>query len=513
MEVNSLQQTSLQRTSRRLRLLVVAASYGEKNIESLKRIIRNYQSMEMEVAIIVVSEAPKDLGSNVKVLVGLPSRNPWSLPFAHKRVFAENLDRYDLFVYTEDDIEVTQRHLQTFLRVTPELKSDEIAGFLRYEIDQFGTRSFPEAHGCYHWKADSVAQRGPYTVAQFTNEHAGFYILNQAQLRRAINSGGFLQAPYEGQYGLPETAATDPYTRCGFRKVICLSLLEDFLIHHMSNAYAGRLGLPLSAFQDQIQALIEISAGLHPACSLGQSESKLSRNRWSKSYYEKPSDELLTTVPIESKRILSVGSGFGDTELALQNRGAEVTALPLDSVIGAALAKRGIEVVFGSLDQCLQSLGSRTFDCVLISNLLHLFPEPRRILDRLQRFVRAEGTIVVTGPNFDFYKIIIKRLLRRGDLGRLGDFDRSGIRLCRPGASRNVLVGRGFSVEAVRWFNASSEHSRASRNGATFGRWTAADWGMVARRRSPSPGRFESENVSGKTPMTSDGPVPASTVE
>src|SRR5580704_3088290 len=148
-----------------LRFLVVIASFGEKNIPFLKRIIRQYQNMPFDVDLVVVSEAPKDLGPEVKVIVGLPAKNPWSLPFAHKKVLAENLDQFDLFAYSEDDIEVTEENIQAFLRVTPNLKKDEIAGFLRYEIDKSGCSSLPEAHGPYHWKADSVQQRGPDTIA------------------------------------------------------------------------------------------------------------------------------------------------------------------------------------------------------------------------------------------------------------------------------------------------------------------------------------------------------------
>ena len=104
--------------------------------------------MTMEVDVIVVSEAPKDLGPEVKVIVGLPSPNPWSLPFAHKAVFAQNVDRYDLFIYSEDDMYVTEENIQAFLRATPQLEPREIAGYLRYEIGQSGVWSLPEtAHG------------------------------------------------------------------------------------------------------------------------------------------------------------------------------------------------------------------------------------------------------------------------------------------------------------------------------------------------------------------------------
>jgi hypothetical protein len=82
-----------------LRVLVAIASYGEKNIGFLKTIVQQYQSMTMAVDIVVISEAPKDLPSGVTLVVGLPSSNPWSLPFAHKPIFAEKIDQYELFIY------------------------------------------------------------------------------------------------------------------------------------------------------------------------------------------------------------------------------------------------------------------------------------------------------------------------------------------------------------------------------------------------------------------------------
>src|SRR5271165_2697316 len=182
------------------KLLVAICSYGETNLKLLRQIIHTYRSMALEVDVVVLSEAPKDLGSEVKVVVGLPARNPFSLPFGHKAIFAENLDRYDLFAYSEDDIGVTESNIRAFLNATAQLESDEIAGFLRYEVDRSAKWKVSEPWGPYHWKAESVKRRGAYVIAEFTNEHAGFYILTQAQLRKAIASGGFLRAPYSGRY-------------------------------------------------------------------------------------------------------------------------------------------------------------------------------------------------------------------------------------------------------------------------------------------------------------------------
>ncbi|MGZ3611690.1 MAG: class I SAM-dependent methyltransferase, partial [Ktedonobacteraceae bacterium] len=90
--------------------------------------------MPFEVDIFVLSEAPKDFGSDVTVLVGLPSKDPWSLPFGHKKLFAENVNRYDLFIYTEDDTLIRKENILSYLRATEELGEDLLPGFIRYEL-------------------------------------------------------------------------------------------------------------------------------------------------------------------------------------------------------------------------------------------------------------------------------------------------------------------------------------------------------------------------------------------
>lgn len=464
------------------RLLVAIASYGEKNIEFLRRIIRRYLSMAMQVDVVVLSEKPKDLGAGVEVVVGLPSGNPWSLPFAHKPIFAQKVDQYDLFAYSEDDMEVTEANIGAFVRITPELEANEIAGFLRYEMHPSGARWMPDVLGGCHWKCDSVAQRGQHLVAEFTNEHAAFYLLTQSQLRRAIASGGFLRAPYEGRYDMLCTAATDPYTCCGFRKVICVSALEEFLIHHMSNRYVGQMGLPLDQFKEQIQTLWEIRNGAHPASQLVEVTPKVLQPKWSKWYYEKLGDEVLRAVPEDARTVLSVGCGWGDTEVSLKERGACVTALPLDSVIGAAAARRGIGVVYGTWPECLSRLDGRQFDCVLLSDLLHLQEDPCKLLAQCGQFVGAGGMLVVKSPNFDRIPTLINRALGRGAYAKLRKFGESGIAVCGPGMLRRALRGAGFKVASLRWLDHVVHRGGWIGSRLRFGRLTARDWILQAQR-------------------------------
>ena len=170
----------------------------------------------------------------------------------------------------------------------------------------------------------------------------------------------------------------------------------------MSNRYAGVMGIPLIAFQDQIQTLNHIQDGLHPATSLCEVEPKILQSNWSKSYYETPQQELLSVIPKDATEVLSVGCGWGAFESMLQRRGYKVTALPLDSIIGVSVASQGMEVINGTLAECAALLRGKSFDCVLVSNILHLLGDPWAILREYGSLVSKGGYIVIVGYNFNF---------------------------------------------------------------------------------------------------------------
>lgn len=456
----------------RPRILVVIASYGARNLSLLKQVIRRYQGMTLDVDVKVVSNDPKDLGPEVEVVVGLPSKNPWSLPFAHKAIFAGNLEKYDYFVYSEDDIGVTEGNILAFIGVSRSLASDEIAGFIRFEVAGSGSRSYPDFHEGFHWKPDSVRQRGEHIVAEFTNLHAAFYVLSREQLRQAIASGGFLREPYEGEYDMLCSAATDPYTSCGFRKVVCVSSLEDFTLHHLSNRYAGQVGISSDCLESQLCALIGIAEGTHPVSELLELRCSWPSGRWAKSYYEKPNAALLELIPRGARTVLSIGCGSGQTEALLMKQGLNVMALPLDSVIGSVPARLGVPVLYGKLNQCEEELNDQVFDCVIATNLLHLVPDLEQTLRVLSRHVRQGGNLLIAGPNFGSVKVVIKRTLNIKGFGLLNSFDRGGVRTVGPGALNRYLKKLGMRVDSVRWLTASSDALVAAKLGQAW----ASDW-------------------------------------
>jgi 2-polyprenyl-3-methyl-5-hydroxy-6-metoxy-1,4-benzoquinol methylase len=432
-------------SSRQMRVLVAISSYGVSNDQHLIRLLDEYRAMPHSVDIVVFSNIAKDLGTDVKVVVGLPTRNPWSLPFAHKQLFVDRSRDYDLFIYSEDDTLVTRNHVDAFLCVSDVLADDEVTGFLRCERTEDGRVAYPDVHWDYHWDIKSVSSKGGYTFAFFTNEHAACYILTRAQLQRAIKSGGFLIGPHHGKYGLPESAATDPYTQCGLRKLICISHFNDFLVHHLPNKYVGRLGLDAPRFECQIQELLKIAAEGNAPGSLLDRHPEFKASEFGKNYYEPVRKDLVRLIPARARAVLSIGCGWGATEKYLAQSGRKVVAVPLDAIISTCAQAGGVEIVQGDLNMATSRLSGEKFDCLLISNVLHLVPDPGEVLAALMPLLSDEAIVITAIPNLLRASVLWRKWRGLESHRFLGDYARSGVH-----STSHEIVRMWFSRGGLR---------------------------------------------------------------
>lgn len=466
-----------------MKLLVAIASYGRKNDAYLERVLSEYRSMSYETDILVLCNLDKDCGKDIQVVTGTPTRNPHSLPFGHKQVFAARKDAYDLFVYTEDDILITQRNLEAFLQASSILPPGDLAGFFRWEQYPDGRRFYPDAHFFYRWVPGSVQVAGNHTFARFTNDHSGCFALTRGQLRQAIESGRFLVPPHEHRYSLLETAATGPYTECGFRKLICLSNFDDFLVQHLPNRYIGTpLGLDGSEFSRQVEALLHPRHVLYAAVSLLEPETKTFHCRWSKNYYEPCRADLIGMFPAGTRSVLSIGCGWGETEAELARKGIGVTAIPLDSVIASCAESRGVEVVYGDLDGAVEQLRGRRFDGVLMTGILHLLDDPAKAVAHASSLLAEGGVLVATIPAFHRLPILWERLNHPSRYRGLRDFQRSGIHPISRRLAKAWFRNAGLSVDRIssiipqRWRNVAGLSHRLANA------FLASEYALVGRR-------------------------------
>ena len=431
-----------------MKILVAIANHGTKNMGYLATLLNEYRSMPFDTDIVVLSNIPKDLGSDVEVILGCPTKDPWSLPFGHKEVFADRISDYDLFIYSEDDTLITERNIRAFLKAVEVLPKQEIPGFIRFELDKSGERNYSTIHSHFHWSPSTVKCIGPYTFARFTNDHSACYMLTREQLQSAISSGGLLVEPHQEKYDLLVTAATDPYTQCGFTKVICVSHLEDFCLHHLPNQYIGKMGVSSADLQQQIGALMSIVSNSRSSQVLFNGETTLKQGRWSKSYYEEDRTDVVNLVPQDVNSVLSIGCGNGSTESFLVERGMHVTAVPLDSVIGACAEAREIEITPPNFEKALVTLSGRLFDCIIFVDVLQHIQDPVGVISRFKELVTPEGVILISVPNFNHIKVWYDLIRGEITLKQRRAFDNSRLHFATKSKVRRWLKRCG--IEPVR---------------------------------------------------------------
>lgn len=428
------------------------ASYGTSNDGYVAQLIEQYRAMPFETHIVLLSNIDKSeaFPGTETLIVDLRGKNPWSLPFPHKQMFAERLNEYDLFIYSENDTPITENNIRSFLEVSEGLAENEIAGFLRYEKGPNGSLNYPEVHGYFHWDPQSVRRRGEQVFAHFTNEHSACYILTRQQLKRALDSGGFLVEPHAGKYDLLCSAATDPYTQCGFEKLTCISRLDDFLVHHLPNKYVGtKFGVNDPELRRQIRSLIKISQNGHRPSSLFPTETKLKDGIYAKNYYEPATPEIMSLIPPDARTVLSLGCGWGATEAALAEKGLQVTAVPIDPVIPGEAEAKGVEIVNGDFEAAKAKLSGRTFDCLLLSNVLHLVREPERVLSAFGSLLSAGGVVIFSVPNVRNVWVMKRRICGDEGFRLLGDFEATGTHATSPTVVRGWCQGAGLKDSRI----------------------------------------------------------------
>ena len=367
-----------------------------------------------------------------------------------------------MFIYSEDDILITEKNLRAFLEVTETLREDEIAGFLRVEKGSNGNVNYPDVHGNFHWDPTSLRSRGKYTLANFTNEHAACYVLTQEQLRKAVKSGGFLVEPHEWKYDLLCTAATDPYTQCGFTKLIPISHLDDFTVHHLSNKYVGKVGVDEPELRAQVDTMLRLAENACKPMPLLNTETKLWRGMYSKDYYEPLSEEVISMIPPEARSVLSIGCGSGATECRLAESGLRVVAVPLDPVICSSAAARGVEMVFGDFRTAREKLKDERFDCLLYLNVLHLARDPVEVLSLFRDTLSVESVVIIQAPNMLCVPAIWRRIRNALRYRDLGNYELTGAHFSSHRKSSH-LVSQFRSKSRSDCGNASSPRRLSSR--------------------------------------------------
>lgn len=231
-------QASFSGAVKALRVKVIIINYRADQLKYLHQVVSEYKGMaryqvDLNIYTTVPLEYPHVLYLESEFPKSLPAPGH-QLPWPSRKEMAAEVDNYDLFIYTENDHLITEDNIEAFLEHSGCLQEGQVSGFIQYELDAAGKKILIVNP---YW--DKLTKERTSDTFQLRNVHQGCWILLRKDLKRAIDSRGFLVGLHAGPYGGLEQAASDPYTQCGLTKVFptYYGLCERLLIHHLPNKY------------------------------------------------------------------------------------------------------------------------------------------------------------------------------------------------------------------------------------------------------------------------------------
>jgi SAM-dependent methyltransferase len=230
-------------------------------------------------------------------------------------------------------------------------------------------------------------------------------------------------------------------------KLVPISDLDDFTVHHLPNKYLGRYGVDGPELSAQIDAMLRLAGDARTPAPLLNAETKLWRGMYSKDYYEPRSEEVLSVIPPEAHSVLSVGCGAGATECCLAERGLRVVAVPLDPVVCSSAAARGVDIVAGDFRAAKEKLKGQRFDCLLFLNVLHLARDPIEVLSLFRDTMSAKSVVIIQAPNMLCVPDVWRKIRTAPRYRDLGNYDLTGAHFSSIGEVRGWCRKSGLRVD------------------------------------------------------------------
>lgn len=166
--------------------------------------------------------------------------HPWHLTWAHRPLLKSQIGKYDVFMYNEDDILVTQNNIDYWFEYNPfAISLGKDLGFIRIETDNFENEFVVDLlHGEKH---DGRWKYGNTDFAILRRNYRGFWLYNSHLMEYFSNTNGFCSMPnYTDQ--CRENAARgmqhEYYTKT-IVPIIDGKLHMDSRVYHLSNNYWG----------------------------------------------------------------------------------------------------------------------------------------------------------------------------------------------------------------------------------------------------------------------------------
>ncbi|MET0758939.1 MAG: class I SAM-dependent methyltransferase [Flavobacterium sp.] len=178
----------------------------------------------------------------------------------------------------------------------------------------------------------------------------------------------------------------------------------------------------------------------------------MSYNEKASNYFGNIRIDLINFLNTDQRglKTLEVGAAYAETLHYLKSNGIASEAIGIDIFEDLANKQNYKPIdhyIFGNIEEMELPEYNNYFDLILLPDVLEHLIEPQKVLHKLSKYIKAEGTIVVSMPNIRHFSAFIKIFLKGNfKYEESGLFDNTHLRFyCRKDI-QDLLTSSGFEV-------------------------------------------------------------------
>jgi len=166
-------------------------------------------------------------------------------------------------------------------------------------------------------------------------------------------------------------------------------------------------------------------------------------------YYNHQRKDVVSLVPLGTKRLLEIGCGTGATAEVLRKEGVqEIIGIEINEMAGEIAKNRFDKVIIGDVDEVSKDMPDAYFDLILYNDILEHLVDPWKTLASHKRLIKSKGYILLSIPNVRHWSVLYNLVIR----GRWsyqnegGILDRSHLRFFTRYELSKLIYETGYNV-------------------------------------------------------------------